>query len=567
MFDKKVTAIIISAVAALNLFIYLSMRSVLGFIGHYFNFPFITYIMGFILAAIVVLSFIDLLHKHNKTRSIILFILDCIFTAIVIPYFIAQIDNFRVIFLEMAKLLLVYAAVAIIVYLIFYFHKSKIYTKTIATIVCIVLVLAVVIGFTDISSLRINYFTTGAAVYAVEDDYQIVWATKSKSLGYVEISGVKYYDEIAGSVRSTDTVHKVIVPQSVLDNAKSYTIYSKTMINEEAYSALRGRTFSKTYSFRPIDTTDGVQYYAVSDTHGNNRKAFAAATYYGAATDFVIIAGDAVSYFDNRYDLERIINLANGMTGGNIPVIYARGNHEVKGKGAESLHKYVGANDTSSFYFSFRIGSVWGVVLDMGEDHPDDWKEFFGTANFVPYRQAQIEMLDKLIADKENSFEAQGITHKIAVSHVNTAFVSNGNFFMYNDMIEINKRLNNIGIDVMVSGHLHQAFVAPKGMPVGTELKLVPSYTGDNKEGLTAQYYATGAMYDTVICARRSDIQAVSKEERNLGKRYIGTALQFDIDNAGDKVMEIRFTTDKKKVLNTINPFTGESLGNTIYIY
>ncbi|HKL73818.1 MAG TPA: metallophosphoesterase [Clostridia bacterium] len=567
MFEKKITAIIVSVIASLNLFLYVSMRSVLGFLGYFLHFPFATYLLGAILAAMVVVSFINLLHKNNKIRLIVLAILDILFFTLVLGWFIGNIDNYRVFLVEMVKLLIVYAAVAIIVYLIFYFHKSKIYTKTVATIVCIVLILGIIIGFTDISSLKINYMSTGAAVYAVEDEYQIVWATSNKALGWVEIDGTKYYDELAGSIRSTDTVHKVVVPQKALDNAKRYTVYSKTMINEESYSALLGRTFSKTYLFRPVDTTDGIQYYAVSDTHGNNKKAFSTTDYYGDATDFVILGGDTVSYLSSKYDLERIVKLAHGVSGGNIPVIYARGNHEVKGVGAESLYKYVGANKSNGYYFSFKLGSVWGIVLDMGENHEDEWKENFGTANFDGYRNAQIELLDEIIDNKTNSYQAEDVTHKIAISHINTSFTSDSNLFMYDYLIELNQRLNQIDLDVMVSGHLHQVFLAPKGAPVGSELKLSTVYKGSDKENSESEYIATGAMYDTIICSRRSNTQVLSTEERTLGKRSIGAALQYKIDNQGDGVLEVRFTTDAKKIINTVNPFTGESYGSTIYLY
>jgi DNA repair exonuclease SbcCD nuclease subunit len=258
--------------------------------------------------------------------------------------------------------------------------------------------------------------------------------------------------------------------------------------------------------------------------------------------------------------------LANGISGGNIPVVYARGNHETKSKQAESLYKYVGASDTN-YYYTFRLGSVWGVVLDMGENHVDDWKEFFGTANFQPYRDEQLDMLDEIIANKETTYQAEGITHKIAISHINTSYVSTSNNFMYDFFIELNQRLNEIDVDVMLSGHLHQVLVAPKGMITGSELRLVTSYTGEEKESEKAQYIATGAMYDTIICARRSNTQVLSKKEKVLGRTYTGTALHHKIDSAGDKILEVKFTTNRKKILNTINPFTGENLGNTIYLY
>ncbi|HOO22095.1 MAG TPA: metallophosphoesterase [Clostridia bacterium] len=559
MFDKKATSIVVSVVSALNLLLFLSMRSMLGFVGYALHFAAAPYIMGVILAAMVVLSFFELLEKHNKKLLIALFVLDCVFLIFDIAFFVGCRENYKMFLVEMAKLILVYAAIALIVYLIFYFPKSKIYTKTVATIVCSVLVAGIVFGFTDVGNLKINFITTGAAVYAVEDEYQIVWTTRAKATAWVEVGGEKYYDEIAGSLKSTETVHKVTVPQSALDRAKEYTIYSKTMINEEAFSALLGRTFKKTYTFRPVDESDGIQYYAVSDLHGNNSKAYAVTSYFGQATDFIVIAGDAVSYVYGKPELERLLKLAHGVSGGNIPVIYARGNHELKGEGAEILYKYVGANAQNEYYYSFRLGSIWGVVLDMGEDHDDDWKEFFGTANFKPYRAAQLNFLDELIADKNNTYDAPDVRHRIAISHAPVAFVGGTEFFMFDELIDFNTRLNQMNLDVMINGHLHEVFLAPKGTVAGEAMIALSEYTPTERK-----FYSTGAMYDTIVCARRSNAQSRKVKEHPLGKTYTGTAFWYKTDTNS---LEVRFTTDKKKVISTINPFTGESYGNTIYLY
>jgi len=71
-------------------------------------------------------------------------------------------------------------------------------------------------------------------------------------------------------------------------------------------------------------------------------------------------------------------------------------------------------------------------------------------------------------------------------------------------------------------------------------------------------------MYDTIVCARRSNAQSRKVKEHPLGKTYTGTAFWYKTDTNS---LEVRFTTDKKKVISTINPFTGESYGNTIYLY
>ena len=97
-------------------------------------------------------------------------------------------------------------------------------------------------------------------VYAVEDDYQIVFSTSANSVAWVEIEGENYYDLYAGSMKSNDLVHKVVVPQEKLDNAKSYTVYAQKMIYRGPFGGYKGKIISQNYSFRPVNTQDGLVY-------------------------------------------------------------------------------------------------------------------------------------------------------------------------------------------------------------------------------------------------------------------------------------------------------------------
>ena len=96
-----------------------------------------------------------------------------------------------------------------------------------AVLLFLVVLVCVVIGY----QLRPCGFSYGAVVYAVEDDYQIVFSTSDNAVAWVEIDGEMYYDLYAGSMKSADRVHKVTVPQQVLDQAKSYSIHAKQMMS------------------------------------------------------------------------------------------------------------------------------------------------------------------------------------------------------------------------------------------------------------------------------------------------------------------------------------------------
>ena len=215
-----------------------------------------------------------------------------------------------------------------------------------AIVVAIAILVAVVLGY----ELRPCDFTYGAVVYAVEDEYQIVFSTSDSAVAWVEIGGECYYDLYAGSMRSADKVHKITVPQSVLDAAKGYTVCAQQMIYRGPFGGYKGETISQSYDFRPVDVSDGIQHVALSDVHEAVEAATAAATTRDN-TDFVVLVGDLISMVETEKDCQLANELAHGITGGEIPVIYARGNHEIKGEYGELLYKYVGSKNQEFYYW------------------------------------------------------------------------------------------------------------------------------------------------------------------------------------------------------------------------
>ena len=101
------------------------------------------------------------------------------------------------------------------------------------------------------------------------------------------------------------------------------------------------------------------------------------------------------------------------MTKGEIAVIYARGNHELKGKYAEEFHNFVGTyND--KFYYNVWLDNTYITVLDIGEDHDDDWWEYYDTAYYEEYRIDQYKMLEDTLTDARYL----AYDYKMAVCHI-----------------------------------------------------------------------------------------------------------------------------------------------------
>ena len=61
------------------------------------------------------------------------------------------------------------------------------------------------------------------------------------------------------------------------------------------------------------------------------------------------------------------------------PLAYVRGNHDVRGPAAHALPDFTGTPD-DRYYYGFRSGPLAALVMDTGEDKPDDSPYFGGMA-------------------------------------------------------------------------------------------------------------------------------------------------------------------------------------------
>ena len=362
-----------------------------------------------------------------------------------------------------------------------------------AAVLLIVVLGAVVIGY----QLRPCTITHGAVVYAVEDDYQIVFTTSDSALGWVEVDGVCYYDLYAGSMRSADRVHKITLPQSVLDAAGGYSIHAKQMIYRGPFGGYTGETISQSYAFYPVDASDGVDYFALSDVHEAVEAAVVAAT--TENIDFLVLIGDLVSMVETEADCQIANEIAYGITKGEIPVIYARGNHEIKGEYGELLYKYVGSKN-QEFYYYVTLGSeVFAVVADIGEDHDDAWWEYYGTAQFQLYRDAQTEYLEQLLAGGI----WEDYDYRMAICHIPFSYVGSKGYFEA-DCNRWTEIFNEMGMDIGLSGHKHVMWaLLPEHTPETSPMPYSVAFKG--AEGKTDKGYITDIRFPCFLVGRRSD--------------------------------------------------------------
>ena len=463
------------------------------------------------------------------------------FVAIMVVIALGAIDymrfvwpNFFVALGAVLILLLLYA-------LLFVYPKTILKDNNVFKFLTLGVAAAIAVGI--LCNFTINWISYSPVVYAVEDNYQIVFSTNCESTGWVEVGGERFYDTYTGTAKTFTRVHKVEVPMAKLDAAKKYTVHSQKTIYAGPFGGFMGRDISQTVDFKPVDTSDGIQYLSFSDIHMNLSQTAKTAEFV-QNYDFLVLAGDIVSVVDTFQDANLNNEIAHAITKGQIPVVYARGNHDVKGRTAFDLHNYVGAKG-ESFYYTFYFQDVYGVVLDLGEDHDDDWWEYYGTAHYADYHQEQIEFLENEIAKKDY----EHYPYHLVVSHIPIPFVNyrHNHEYVKKTMTTL---LNQMDIDMYLCGHQHQLMIFEPGLiEPFTELTYNPNYKKGTYSGYLTDFNFPSFMVskqgftysdDTTIWSAKSHIGFYVDVNLNQGKEYC-----HYLNSRGEKVETMNMFYDK----------------------
>lgn len=111
------------------------------------------------------------------------------------------------------------------------------------------------------------------------------------------------------------------------------------------------------------------------------------------STDALLHLGDAFHWLDSEEQLwAKWLRPTVAAMGPGKPLLFARGNHELRGAYARQLAGYVPAPE-GSYYYARTMGPVHLLVLDTAEDKPDDTNVYAGLNRTVPYREAELAWL------------------------------------------------------------------------------------------------------------------------------------------------------------------------------
>jgi predicted phosphodiesterase len=311
---------------------------------------------------------------------------------------------------------------------------------------------------------------TAPAVFAVGNEYQIMVPARNDLLLWVTVGEQTFYDHVGGIMRSAVPVHRVHVPMTLLDRAGAYTVHYKKMIDRTPYFPQSEEEVCATYPFRPVPTDAPIHIYHLADTHGNFEFPAAAGSYFGEDIDLLVLNGDIPNHSGDLENFDLIYTLAEAVTGGQRAVVFSRGNHDMRGIYAEKLIDYVPHSNGKS-YFTFRVGSLWGIVLDCGEDKLESHEEYNYTNVSHVLRREQTAFIKDVIDCAELEYNAAGVAHRLVISH-------NPFTCRYPEPFNIEEELYgewlrllaaHVKPDLLLAGHTHKCEVKPEGGKLDAE--------------------------------------------------------------------------------------------------
>lgn len=323
---------------------------------------------------------------------------------------------------------------------------------------------------------------TAPAVFAVGRDYQIMVEVKRSSLFWVRVGKENYYDAAGGVMRSLSNFHRVTVPMEALDAAGEYTVCVRPVYRRRPYHPKTGKTEEKTFPFHPVPR-ENVRLYHIADTHNRVEEPIRAAKAFGKI-DLLVLNGDVIDHSGSLRKFRNFYQISGALTGGSVPVVFSRGNHDMRGKFAERFSEFTPCWNGNSYY-SFRLGQIWGVVLDCGEDKRDDHPEYGGTAACHPFRLRQTTFLKDLIQNAGEEYEAPGVETRLVICHVPFTQKDEPPFDIEEPVYREWTRLlrEEIRPDLMLCGHTHEAEIRSPGSPKDTYGQPCPVVIGAAFDG------------------------------------------------------------------------------------
>ncbi len=287
----------------------------------------------------------------------------------------------------------------------------------------------------------------------------VVWHTDRVCVSRVEYGPPGHLDRVAVSSRhgliDNDRTHHLIRLTGLEPGTTyAYRVVSKSFLGYQRQHivAFGDSVTSAVYSFTTLDPArERFAFALVSDVH--ERAAELDSLIAGGAwagVDFAVAGGDLIDDFmrEDQLFTAFLDVLADGFAR-TRPVVFARGNHEERGRYARRLEEFL-PTVAGRAYYSFDHGGVHFTVLDTGEDKEDGHEYYNGLVDFERYRAEQAVWLEADLAGEA----ADRARWRVVVSHIPPR---GGDGYAIGRTREyFEAAANTAGVDLWLAGHTHR---------------------------------------------------------------------------------------------------------------
>ena len=263
---------------------------------------------------------------------------------------------------------------------------------------------------------------------------------------------------VDGQVVCNNYLHKVRIDGLQPGQKYYYRVCSQEILLYQAYKKVFGNTAQSAFSEFTLPATDTDSFTAVvfNDLHQHTQTFRALCQQIKNVNyDFVVFNGDCVDDpVDHNQATSFISELTEGVCGDRIPTFFMRGNHEIRNAysiGLRDHYDYVGDRT----YGSFNWGDTRIVMLDCGEDKPDDHWVYYGLNDFTQLRNEQVDFLKKELSSKE--FKKAG--KRVLIHHI-PLYGNDGKNLCANLWTKL---LEKAPFNISLNAHTHKYAYHPKG--------------------------------------------------------------------------------------------------------
>lgn len=261
-----------------------------------------------------------------------------------------------------------------------------------------------------------------------------------------------------GQAVCNNKLHKIRLDGLQPGQKYYYRVCSQEILRYQAYNKVFGKTVQSEFNEFTLPAPDSDNFTAVvfNDLHQHPQTFRALCQQIqNIDYDFVVFNGDCVDDPASHEQATTFISeLTEGVHSDRVPTFFMRGNHEIRNAysiGLRDHYDYVG-NKT---YGAFNWGDTRIVMLDCGEDKPDDHWVYYGLNDFTQLRNEQVDFLKKELASKE--FKKAG--KRILIHHI--PLYGNDYKNLCEDLWK--PLLKKAPFNVSLNAHTHEYAYHPKG--------------------------------------------------------------------------------------------------------